>query len=87
MTSFYHNHKHLTRDRERWRQIYLICTDEAQEDFAQHLRRDCEEISGIQATERPICEDIVASIDKEMGLELDGLDISTAHLLQLIATT
>ena len=59
----------------------LISVEEELDDFAQYLRRDCVEISGIPATENLRCEDIVTSLGQEMGLELDDSDISIAHPL------
>ena len=59
----------------------LISVEEELDDFAQYLRRDCVEISGISATENLSCEDIVTSLGEEMGLELDDSDISIAHPL------
>ena len=59
----------------------LISVEEELDDFAQYLRRDCVEISGIPATENLRCEDIVTSLGQEMGSELDDSDISIAHFL------
>ena len=43
----------------------LISVEEELDDFAQYLRRDCVEISGISATENLSCEDIVTSLARK----------------------
>ena len=51
------------------------------EDLSQYLRRDCLELTGVLPTEEVSCFDLVCSIGKEMGIELQDEDISTAHRL------
>ena len=51
------------------------------EDPSQYLCRDCLELTGVLPTEEVSCFDLVCSIGKEMGIELQDEDISTAHRL------
>ena len=51
------------------------------EDLSQYLRRYCLELTGVLPTEEVSCVDLVCSIGKEMGIELQDEDISTAHCL------
>ena len=49
------------------------------EELAQYVRRDCLEISGIEPTATCMCEDIVTSIGKAIGVPMVKEEISTAH--------
>ena len=51
------------------------------EDLSQYLHRDCLELTGVLPTEEVSCSDLVCSIGKEMGIELQDEDISTTHRL------
>ena len=51
------------------------------EDLSQYLRRDCLKLTGVLPAEEVSCFDLVCSIGKEMGIELQDEDISTAHRL------
>ena len=49
------------------------------DDLAQYLRRDCIEISGLKPTESISCTELVKAVGKDMDMELEDGDISTAH--------
>ena len=51
------------------------------EELSQYLRRDCLEITGVQPNDDCSCEEIISSIGKLLDLEIDGDDISIAHIL------
>lgn len=47
--------------------------------IAQYLRRDCVEITGVKPTESLSCIDLVKAIGKDMEMDIEDRDISTAH--------
>ena len=59
----------------------FIRAEEALEDIALYLRRDCVEISGAKTSEDLTCKEIVTSLGQEIGMEINDCDISTAHPL------
>ena len=51
------------------------------DDLVQYLRRDCIEISGVQAIEETSCIELVKAVGQDLNLEIEDDDISTAHPL------